>query len=482
MNLPGGHLVHRIPSSDAGMVSAFPVTIIPQEQGFTRCLYNLDFDEVPGLVRKRPGVNNAPFDALGAKVKGLGLLVAGGPFYIAAHGSTVVRAQEGGSWSEISPAGWDSAAGIRADMVSMGGRIIVTDGVNQPFMWDGNDGTTTTLTAMPKGKYLSEHRSRVMTAGMTDDPLILRVAHPGDPTSWDPAEEGRRAFSVYAGDDKPVNGLIAMDDFTIIGKDRSLYALVGTTTSDFAVFPIDRRIGIGSHWASKFVNGRAYFPDQHGNIYQLEPGTIPTRISAPLKDFIDKVNPARVKYESTATIMRNDQYIVTLPIDNDEFVTFVYDTVRGRWRQWDTHLLQAVEATDFHATYFTTTEKDSELCKFQSGRLRDYANGAIDAYMETLELHMGAPKVEKEINNLWVGLWLPDHESHTDVYARTDMGDWKKIGPGFSVEGNENDYQQVRIPIHALGRNVQFRLANDVLNQDLRLLDLLVTFLPKELE
>lgn len=479
----GGHPKHRIPSQDSGMVSAFPVTILPQEEGFTRKLFNMEFDEIPGLIRKRPGilaVDGLPDAA--ATVKGFHSIVDDDEqVYVVSYGSTVAQAKEGEAWSSVEPTGWDDASAVRTDFVTQGGRIIATDGVNQPFMWDVNDGTTTELTEMPKGKYLAEHRTRLLTAGMADDPLLLRVSHPGDPTSWDPYDLTQRAFEIYAGDDKLVTALLALDDFVLIGKDRSLYALVGTTTADFSIFPLDRTLGIGSHWAAKFINGRAYFPDQHGNIYQLEPGTMPEKISGPIRDIVDQVNTDRLE-EATAAVLRSDQYQVSLPVDASDFVTVVYDTTRGRWRQWGTHILHSAESKDYFGSYVIASSDDKQVCKYEQGRLRDYTDSAIEAYVDSLELHFAVPELVKEINSLWLGCWVSDNDYQVVVYSRTDMGEWSQMGTGVDVSGNENDYQRVRVPIGATGRNIQFRLENENLDEDMRLLDMLVTFLPRELE
>ncbi len=208
---------------------------------------------------------------------------------------------------------------------------------------------------------------------------------------------------------------------------------------------------------------------------------IPTRISAPLKNIIDRVNPGRIQ-ETTAAILRNDQYLVTLPVESDEFITLVYDTVRGRWREWDVHIRHACESVDYYSSFFTTTQSADQVCRLARGVLKDYDLYPIEAVVDTMELHMGAPKLEKEVNNLWVGYWLSDHRAYMGILCRTDMGDWHQVGPGVHLEGNDTDYMQVMIPIHALGRSVQFRLFNDRIDEDLRLLDMIVTFLPKELE
>jgi len=473
-----GHPKLRIPTQDAGMISAFPVTIIPQEEGYTRKLYNMDFDEIPGLLRKRFGLETF-LGALAGTVKGAGLFLYDGatPYYMAAYTNKVVYTTVG-SWTEIQPSGWTSSTGNVCDFVTQGGRVIATDGVNTPFMWDGSD--VITLTEMPKARYTCQHMTRIYAAGMDDDPLALRVCHPGDPTVWDPFAVGSRAFHVYSGDDKKLTALLSMDDFVLIGKQSAMYALVGRTTTDFAIYPISPQIGVGSHWATRSIGGIAFFPDQFGRVYRLEPGGRPERVSSPVKDITDQVDPDHIE-KARAFIYDNNQYVISLPTSEEGRVVLSYDTLRGRWRQWSNDVGTSMETPFFPGAIFSKRGGD-QFFKFDPSSLADNGD-EIESYVETMELHFGIPESEKEINNLWLGVWVAEEDFTIFVDCSVDGGNWETLNPiGTLISGNTGDYMRVRVPVGKLGRNVQFRVRNALADQDLRLLDMVVTFLPRELE
>ncbi len=476
-----GHPRLRIPTQDSGMISAFPVTILPQEQGFARMLFDLDFDEVPGLVRKRHGIV-AFANSLGDtnEAKGAGLFFKDGvtPNYMAAYKNKVV-ASTGTTWSEVQPVGWTLDTGTFCDFTNQGSKVIVSDGKNTPFMWDGT--TSTALTEMPKARYTCQHLTRIFGAGMDADPLVIRASHMGDPSVWDPFDLTHRAYQTYTGDDQKVTALVSLEDFVLIGKENALYALVGRATTDFSVHTIDRQVGIGSHWATKMVRGVAYFPDRNGNIYRMEPGTLPEKISAPINDIIKTVDPTHIE-KARAFVLYDNQYVISLPTGAATRVTLAYDTLRGRWRQWSLGVGEAMPTPTTPGAIFTEVG-GIQFYKFDESALIDKAANGIAARLETIEIHCGIPEHNKEFNNLWLGVWVAAADYDLSVDARLNMGDWTNLTPtAVTVSGNAGEYQRIRVPIGLTGRNIQFRIRNAVIDEDLRLLDAVLTFLPKELE
>jgi len=468
----------RVPALDEGMVSAFPITIVPQEEGYTRKLFNMDFDEVQGLIRKRPGLKKR--QSFGSTINGLWEYKEPESqeiYIIVGQGSELVYISEFGESTTTLKSGLDSEGFF--DFTELGGQLLIVNGKDDSMVWDGS--SLDEPEEFPKGKYLTEFRFRAVTAGMQDDPLVLRVSHPGDPTMWDPGEEGSRAFEVYTGDSQPITGLAQLDDFVLIGKERSLHALTGTTTEDFAVFPLDRNIGLGSHWAARVMRNVVYFPDKYGGIYRLESGAMPEKISTPVKDYIDKVDWPNI-HKATAVIFQRHQYVLSLPHKDGGYMTLAYDTVRDRWRSWDTHmkvsaLLHHEQEGTFH---FVKPSEEGSVYQLETDSVND-GGEPIESELETIEYHMGAPEQEKEINNLYLGIWCTKEPTDLTVYYSLDKSDWEWVA-NESIAGNKGDYKKIRIPIGKSCRSIQFKIENKSKDQNLRILDMVITFLPRELE
>lgn len=466
------------PSLDAGMVSAFPVTIIPQEEGYTRVLYNFDFDEVPGVLRKRYGTMRL-YEPMPFPAKGAVQFLAEGiiPFYVAASGNQIVS-EENNLWIAIQPPSWDDDSAQFCGFTSLLGQLVISDGVNTPFLWDGE--TATVLEDMPKGMLLANLRNRVFLAGDVDDPLKLSVSHTGDPSLWDPDDPASNAFSVYPGGDGAITGLLTVEDTLLIGKKYSLHSLVGTTVYDFQVIPIDLNIGIGSHWAAKHIRGAAYFVSSEGEIYRLEAGARPERLSGPVQDIVRQVNLSRIQ-TAVGAVMEKYHYVVTLPVGEVSWITLVYDIIRRRWRMSDLHMGTSTVSGEALG-YCFTAPGGRQLFRLDPDSVDDDGE-AVASHLETLEYHCGFPETAKEINNLWLGVWLSDEPFTLNIEAKCDGNRWESITPtGVLIDGNSNDYRRIRIPIGKTCYNIQFRISHEGAGEQVRLLDLLLTYIPKEME
>ena len=477
------HQPLKIMALDSGMVSAFPVTIIPQEQGFTRMLYNFDFDEIAGVVRKRHGVRQL-YDPLPAAIKGSYQFLKDGivPLYITAVGAKVKSASSLGTWSDISPAGWNSATAETCDFASLLGLLVVSDGVNQPFKWDGT--TATVLTNMPKAKYIVEFGGRIFAAGISTDSLILRGSDVGDPNLWDPDDITGNALEIYPGGDGAITSITTIEDVILIGKKYSLHMLVGHTVYDFQIIPIDATIGVGSHWTVKHIRGKAYFVSSEGEIFSIEAGTRPERLSGVIQDIIRTVNLDRID-EARAAVMEKYNYVVTLPTGTDGFITLIYDIIGKRWRVSDLNIGSSAVSEEVLGYCFSypagkqlfTLDPDTNMDH------RDDRTYVIPAYLDTLEYHCGFPEAEKDINNLWLGVWQGDKEYTFYVEAKFDGGEWELLTPlGITVPASSNNYKRIKIPIGRTCYNIQFRIENNGLDDPIRLLDMLISYLPKEVE
>ena len=480
------HELLKVVALDNGMISAYPPNVFPQDQGFTTMLYNFDFDEIPGQVRKRYGVAEL-FSELPGIAKGSFQFLKDGiePLYIVATEDQVVYYNSNelvDDWEDISPEGWDDDEAVTCDFVSLLGLLIVSDGVNTPFKWDGT--ITTELANMPKAKYLTELKGRIIAAGMDTDALALRGSDVGDPAIWDETDTDYRAFKVYPGGEGAITSITTIEDIVLIGKKYSLHALVGTSVYDFQVIPIDLTVGVGSHWTVKHIRGSAFFVSSEGEIYSVEPGARPERRSAAIQDIIRTVNIGRID-EARAAVMEKYHYVVTLPVGETGFITLIYDIIRRRWRTSDLHIGSSAVSEEVLGYCFTYPE-GLQLYNLDPDALHDTKSDRtylISAYLETIQYHFNYPEAEKEINNLWLGVLTQDNPYKVWVEARIDGSEWFNITPlGVEVNGEAGVYRRIRVPVGKLCSTIQFRISNAGLDEPITLLDLCISYIVKEIE
>ena len=472
----------RIPSHDNGMISSIPASVIPQEEGYSRLIFNADFNDVPGVVKVRPALKAVLPEAPGV-IKGAGLLMIppdGDPEYLIAVGDDILRYDSvGDDWEVIYT--WDEESdGDEVSFSVLGDRIVVSDGINIPFMWDGT--TATDLTDMPLTLIMATHRGRIF-ANDIEDPLPIKSSDILDPSEWDSFAEGSRAFEANDGSGERYTAYLAMDDYLLLGKHTSIHALTGVSVNSFEVFPVHKQIGIGSHKAAIMVGNVAYFPDINGNIYRLEAGDKPKKISSSIQNYINQVDTDKIS-TARAIVLNNDQYVITLPKSPSGNMTFVYDTQRGRWRMWDTHIGEVVLSHNYnHSRYYITDLTKTQFYRFDYTSYVDEDGTVITAYLDTIELHMSVPEQEKEFYNLWVGAWVLGEVYSINVYCKVDhQSDWIDLTANYEIEvdGNEGDYFRYRVPINKAGRNIQFRIQNN--DKCMALLDSVITYGLKELE
>lgn len=478
------HILHRIPSFDSGMVSAYPISIIPQELegsvGLTSRLYNVDFGRLPGQISKRPGVSETLSPA-GEAILGLKEYkrTDSGEKYILQANNDKVQFWDGTSWDDIKTGqtpGTNYSFSVAQHLVD-GVLLAVANYEDDSFLWDGSE--VNTPVDMPKAKYLVEFRNRLIAAGIKDYPLRLDAADPGFPTVWDPMEDGYSAFQTFVGasDGQDITGLLALDDFLLIGKEKKLYGMFGTTTKDFAIFPVDFATGVGSHWSMESIRGDAYFVGNDGHIYKIRPGEQLTRLSDPIKDLIDKVELDQL-HKARAIVYKGDQYIVSLPLPEDKRLTLMLDTTEGRWTVWSVEFGEVTDTMGDEVLFSKPDGKD--VLKLDS---TEYSDEGTPIEMEVISqgLHFGSIGIEKEIRTLFLRFRQTAEAITVLLEYRTSMtGSWCRP-LRLPVEAGEG-YTTFKIPIGATNcREFQFKIAN-VEDADLILLGADITYTVKEVE
>jgi len=473
-------IIYRIPSFGAGMAPAYPMTALgqtPEEgAGVTYSLKNIDFGKIPGQIGKRPGTTKL-YVPTGESIDGLF------EFKRTDTGEKYLLAFNDGNmqyWDD----GWTTAksgleTGVKFECRTFANRVAVTNGIDDPFLWDGSSDDEPDQ--FPKAKFLAEFRLRLMAAGMPDEPLMLQSSHPGDPELWDPDEDGSAAFMAFVSPDdgQRITGLLGLDDFLLIGKEESLYGLFGTTRQDFSIFPVDFTTGVGSHWSMKAIMGAAFFVGGEGDIYRLLPGEPPTEISAPVRSLLegaDRENMDRAR----AFVYQNRYYVVGVPLLDNNRVTLVFDVREGRWAEWTIPTGEIAQATiDDNTRVVFTKPEGSQIWRLDKESSKD-DDEPVESVVQTHTISFGAEGIEKDISNVFIT--FREHEDAIIYFSyRTDRKpEWSHEIPLNLQEGS--GYVTFKVPIGETNcRELEFKLES-VDATEFFLLNSRITYMMKEVE
>lgn len=126
-------------------------------------------------------------------------------------------------------------------------------GETSGFMRYWNGTSAAALADAIAGRALVYHLNRFWTIGSIAEPTYLRFSEIGDQTNWNISEN----FVPVAKDDgEPGEDIVIWDRGLLIGKQHSLHFLSGYTVDNFALAPINKKIGCAP--------GRSLIPTEHG--------------------------------------------------------------------------------------------------------------------------------------------------------------------------------------------------------------------------
>lgn len=116
--------------------------------------------------------------------------------------------------------------------------IIITDGFNPAWKYDGTETVINGTGAPADPKYACEHLNRLVLAGHSADPFSIILSAPYDDENYDAADG---AIEIAVGDF--IVGLKVFRGELYIFCQRALYKLVGNTTDSFQIVAVTKEIG-----------------------------------------------------------------------------------------------------------------------------------------------------------------------------------------------------------------------------------------------
>lgn len=132
--------------------------------------------------------------------------------------------------------------------------VILTDGSNPAWKWNGTTETTINGTGAPTApKYSAMHLSRLILAPASNTSSIALSAANND-TDFNGASG---AIEINVGD--TIKGLKTFRDTLYIFCQNNIFKLIGNSSNNFSVVPVARSIGCLSHDSIQEVGGEVFF-------------------------------------------------------------------------------------------------------------------------------------------------------------------------------------------------------------------------------
>lgn len=259
----------------AGMWWAHPPAT---ERRVYQC-YNGWVDDA-GSYRSRPGVYRVSASQLASggvgqlvyqftKVNGTQytVVICGGKFYTLNWATGVLTETVTGS--HLSGASITLSSSARCYAVTLNDQMIVSDGVNTPWMWDGTAGAGLTLLSDCPVLYGQPTVYYAKLFGIKNAERSTVVwSEENDPTTGYEAGGFNNAWTLSQTGSDPLYAIRATNDALYYWRQRSIGAIRGQVDSNFVnsgvVDAVSTLVGTRSPAGVCIYNDTAYFPDEYG--------------------------------------------------------------------------------------------------------------------------------------------------------------------------------------------------------------------------
>lgn len=219
-------------------------------------------------------------------------------------------------------------------------RVLCTDGYTTPFTWDG--ATRQYLTWAPKRKYVEYWQDRFWLFASTSDATVLNysilittaaeIITPFDPRAF----PGSAELFVGRGDGGNGTGMWVQNGRLFMGKDNSIWRIVGNDPTTYLPDIVDKETGVISNDSIAVGDGVAYFKGLEG-AYEFD-GQVARRITDGIVPDMDAVNNAilditRYSWDTQTDLSPGNQTNTTVTFRNgQDVVEIITGTYRATFR------------------------------------------------------------------------------------------------------------------------------------------------------
>jgi len=355
--------------------------------------------------------------------------------------------QSGSSWTPVYEYSdtnnnrlWDAA------MFFDGSKLYFIDGSLQLRQYDGSS-LTTLSAARPNSSFIATYMNRFFMAGPNDN--LLWYSGLRDAADWTSTNKytGTGKITVETQDGEKPTGLTGFNNHVILFKKYTMHKLFGEDSTNFNM---TQPYGVGC------ISDRTVVPTRESlfwlgpdGFYDYMGGSAPTKISDPIKNYINSINMAYAQHCVAGTDGRFVYLSLVTGSATTPNVTLKYDLVRRSW--WVESYVATAFYLDGQTFYFATA--DGKIMKMGGA---DDNGTPITWSIETKPFSEGDETVRKTINKLWVIADIePGSSLNVDYAAGTEGGTWINA---YSQTNGTGQIQSLRIPIIVRTPEIWYRL------------------------
>lgn len=304
------------------------------------------------------------------------------------------------------------------------------------------------------GNFMEHFRGRILLAGNKEQPNLLRGSHTGDPSLWDPGDPGSNSFELFVGPDDgtSITGMLELGDGgVLIGKHKSIYALFGYTRDNFVIDLVDSQRGVVNHASMGFVKPFGIFVSPSG-VFRYQAGDLPENISLPIQEIFEE-EVDKTQLAKCSAMVRNREYILTLPAKEGSDIVLVYYVDGNRWSRWTEP--SGRYFTDYSETlegFLYAKEDDNTVRLYGSARGKDIGV-SFETYLTTVELDAGLPEIDKYFGDLYIIFRTAKEDYQVSVEVTLNDNYNKTIATNEVIPSGGKKQKVLRVPV---GREARF--------------------------
>ena len=237
---------------------------------------------------------------------------------------------DGVTWSDISGGG-SKTTGTRWVMCQANNILYAVNGVDTAVKYDGS--TMTTVAGMPLGIAIAWWKNVFWVFGNPTYKDRLYYSNANDPETYG----GAAYLNINLGDSSAGTGLFGTAGLTgrlYCGKERSVWYITGTSSSDWAIQPLTYEHGVASHESMVAVKNDVWAIDLEGNVRGLyrpsEDSVFSNLQSTDIQTSIAYLNKSSIRSSSAVYFNNYAMFFVPNGVDSHNSLVLVFDTLANR--------------------------------------------------------------------------------------------------------------------------------------------------------
>lgn len=242
---------------------------------------------------------------------------------------------DGLTWSDVSGGG-SKATSTRWAMVQANDILYAVNGTDTPVKYDGT--TMSTVVGIPQGTAIEWWKNFLWVFASPTVKDRLYYSNAADPETFG----GSSYLNINLGDVSRgvgIKGTAGLAGRLYVGKERSVWYVTGTSSSDWAISPLTYEHGVASHESMVQLKNDVWCMDLEGNVRQL----YRTQYDVPLSGLATKdismttANLNKAQLSKVQGVFYDNYLMMFVPngVDSYNSLVLVWDTLaneaKGGW-------------------------------------------------------------------------------------------------------------------------------------------------------